>query len=47
MIEIGGPVPEATVWVEPDEGGDGLALGKLHAGGPFLLLFYLYDWTGT
>ena len=48
MIEAGRPVPAARVWVEPaGESSDGLTLDTLAARGPFLLLFYLYDWTST
>jgi hypothetical protein len=44
----GEPVPSVTVWIDPDDGReDGLSLDALAADGPFLLLFYLYDWTGT
>ena len=46
MIEPGASVPPARVWVEPDDGSDGL-IGSLADDGPILLLFYLYDWTGT
>ena len=45
MIEPGGRLPDALVWVEP--GGDGVRLPELAADGPILLLVYLYDWTGT
>ncbi len=48
MIGPGDRVPHATVWIDPDdEGRAGLALDELADQGPFLLLFYLYDWTGT
>jgi hypothetical protein len=43
-MEVGAPVPNATVFdydVEPVE------IASLAADGPFLLTFYLYDWTGT
>jgi hypothetical protein len=45
VIEAGSSLPDALVWVEP--GGDAVRLPELAAGGPFLLLVYLYDWTGT
>jgi peroxiredoxin len=45
MIEAGRPVPDVTVWVEP--GGRRARLPELGAGGPFLLLFYVWDWTPT
>lgn len=48
MIGPGDPVPPVTVWVDPDDGGEGgVSLDTLAAHGPFLLLFYLYDWTAT
>jgi hypothetical protein len=48
VIAPGDRVPPVTVWLDPDDGGDGgLSLDALAADGPFLLLFYLYDWTGT
>lgn len=45
MIEPGTAIPNALVWVDP--GGDTARLAELAAEGPFLLLVYLYDWTGT
>lgn len=47
MIGAGTRIPGARVWIEPDDGNDGLLLDSLAADGPFLLLVYLYDWTGT
>jgi hypothetical protein len=48
VIGVGEPLPNVTVWIDPDDGGEGgLALDALASDGPFLLLFYLYDWTGT
>jgi hypothetical protein len=48
VIGTGDTVPAVTVWIDPDDGvDDGLSLDTLAAEGPFLLLFYLYDWTGT
>jgi hypothetical protein len=45
MLEIGDRAPvEATVWREP---GEATTIGELVSGGPVLLLFYLFDWTGT
>ncbi len=40
-------MPAARVWIEPDDDGDGLLLDSLAEDGPYLLLVYLYDWTGT
>jgi peroxiredoxin len=45
VIGPGDRLPDATVWVDP--GGEQLQLDELAADGPFLLLFYLYDWTPT
>jgi hypothetical protein len=48
VIGTGEPVPSVTVWIDPDDGGEGgVSLDALAADGPFLLLFYLFDWTGT
>lgn len=47
MIAPGERVPAVRVWIDPDPGGDGLLLDSLAEEGPFLLLFYLFDWTGT
>ena len=45
MLQIGDAAPlEAQVWPAP---GDSVTLGHLVADGPILLLFYLFDWTGT
>lgn len=44
MIEVGQPVPDVRVWGEP---GEPVELGGLHADGPYLLVFYLLDWSAT
>jgi hypothetical protein len=44
MIAVGARVPEARVWRSTNEI---LDLGSLSAEGPFLLLFYLFDWSST
>jgi hypothetical protein len=45
MLVVGDRVPlEATVWRPP---ADAVTIGDLLAEGPILLLFYLFDWTGT
>ena len=44
MLEVGDPIPEAKVWLAPRES---LSLGELVEDGPVLLLFYLFDWSGT
>jgi hypothetical protein len=45
VLRIGDRAPvEATVWRPP---ADAVTIGDLLAEGPILLLFYLFDWTGT
>jgi hypothetical protein len=45
MLAVGDTAPlEATVWRPPAEA---VTIGDLLADGPILLLFYLFDWTGT
>ena len=45
MIGVGEPVPDVEVWLAPRE------RVRLHElappGTPFLLLFYLFDWSST
>ena len=45
MIGQGERLPSVRVWQEPST--DGLLLDELTADGPFLLLFYYYDWSST
>ena len=44
MLAVGDRVPHATVWLSPAEA---VSLDELPADGPFLLLFYLFDWSST
>ena len=45
MLAVGDRAPlEATVWRLP---ADAVTVGELVADGAILLLFYLFDWTGT
>ena len=44
MLGVGDPIPEAKVWLAPRES---LSLRELVEEGPVLLLFYLFDWSGT
>ena len=44
MLDVGDAIPEAKVWLAPRES---LSLGELVEDGPILLLFYLFDWSGT
>jgi peroxiredoxin len=43
-VQPGAPVPQATVF---DQDVQPVEIASLAADGPFLLTFYLYDWTGT
>ena len=43
-MQVGGSVPSVTVI---DQELQPVDLAGLAADGPFLLTFYLYDWTGT
>jgi hypothetical protein len=44
VLDVGNPIPGAQVWLAPREG---LSLRDLVEEGPILLLFYLFDWSGT
>ena len=45
MIGVGEPVPNAEVWLAP---GTPVRLHDLAPeGAPFLLLFYIFDWSST
>jgi hypothetical protein len=44
MIPTGEQVPDARVWRSTSESA---TLRELAGGGPFLLLFYLFDWSST
>jgi peroxiredoxin len=44
MLEIGDPIPEATVWTAVNERA---TLAELATEKPFLLVFYLFDWSAT
>ena len=44
MLNVGDRIPEARVWTTPQESA---TLGEIVAGGPILLLFYLFDWSST
>ena len=43
-MQPGAPVPNAAVF---DQDVQPVEIASLAAEGPFLLSFYLYDWTGT
>jgi hypothetical protein len=44
VLQAGDRIPDAQVWLAPRES---LALGELVEEGPVLVLFYLFDWSGT
>jgi peroxiredoxin len=44
MLQPGDPIPDAVVQSAP---GEEVRLRELAAGGPVLLLFYLFDWSST
>jgi hypothetical protein len=44
MIAVGEPVPVACVWLTPR---DVVELHELAEGTPYVLLFYLFDWSST
>ncbi len=44
MIGVGQEAPDARIWVTPNEDA---RLSELAEGGPYLLLFYLFDWSST
>jgi len=44
MITVGEPVPEARVWRSTSQSVD---VRDLAGEGPYLLLFYLFDWSST
>ena len=44
MLQSGDTIPDATVWAGPREP---VSLRALAAERPFLLVFYLFDWSST
>jgi hypothetical protein len=44
VLGVGDSIPEAKIWLAPREA---LSLGDLVEEGPVLVLFYLFDWSGT
>ena len=44
MLEVGESVPDVRVHRAP---GDETTVAELHADGPILVLFYLFDWSST
>jgi peroxiredoxin len=44
VIGVGERVPDAQVWRSTRER---VSLRELASGGPFVLFFYLFDWSST
>jgi hypothetical protein len=44
VIGLGEHAPDARVWLTPN---DEVHVGELGEGSPYLLLFYLFDWSST
>jgi hypothetical protein len=44
VIEAGEPAPDARVWLTPR---DEARLAEVADGAPYLVLFYLFDWSAT
>ncbi len=44
LLESGSEVPDITVWTDP---GQPLNLRETAAEGPYVLFFYLLDWSST
>jgi peroxiredoxin len=44
VLAVGEQVPDAKLWLAPREP---ISLRELVEEGPVLVLFYLFDWSGT
>jgi hypothetical protein len=44
VLEVGDRIPDVKVWLAPREP---VSLTELVEEGPVLLLWYLFDWSGT
>jgi hypothetical protein len=44
VLEVGDRIPNAQVWLAPRES---LSFDELIEEQPVLVLFYLFDWSGT
>jgi peroxiredoxin len=44
VLRIGDRIPQVSVHRAP---GEAVELAELHADGPVLLVFYLFDWSST
>jgi peroxiredoxin len=44
VLAVGDRIPDAKVWLAPREP---ISLRELVEEGPVLIVFYLFDWSGT
>jgi len=44
VLAVGDRIPDVEVWIAPRER---VSLRELAADKPLLLLYYLFDWSGT
>jgi hypothetical protein len=44
VIGVGEAAPDTRIWLTPNQNAQ---LSELGDGGPYLLLFYLFDWSST
>ncbi|HEV3478243.1 MAG TPA: hypothetical protein VG144_02205 [Gaiellaceae bacterium] len=44
MLQVGDRIPDVKVWLAPRES---VSVHDLVSQGPILVLFYLFDWSGT
>ncbi|HEX2292328.1 MAG TPA: hypothetical protein VHH55_03390 [Gaiellaceae bacterium] len=44
MLEVGDRIPDVHAWLAPREA---VSFHDLVSEGPVLVLFYLFDWSGT
>jgi hypothetical protein len=44
VLSVGKQIPDVRVWLAPREP---VSLRELVAEGPIILLWYLFDWSGT
>jgi hypothetical protein len=44
VIGVGERAPDARVWLTPRDAGQ---LSEISEGAPYLLLFYVFDWSST
>jgi peroxiredoxin len=44
VLQVGDRIPDVKVWLAPRES---VSVHDLVSQGPILVLFYLFDWSGT